>query len=186
MAVWIRLLKLLIEYYEPSMLRAIGETIGPVLRIDTHTAAESQGRFARLCVHVNLDEPITKLLKMGGIKQPIQYEGLNSLCFTCGRVVHRAEKCLYMVRTPEGNGNGDDVGKKDEFQSQPDAEEGEAFGPWVLVTQKRKPSLKPVKDKTQTSHLGSLNLSPRESHETNPFISALGPMKVDIHSKEGK
>ena len=87
-AVWIRLPELPIEYYELSALRAIGETIGLVLRIDTHTAVETRGRFARLCVQVNLGESITKLLKMGGIEQPVQYKGLNSLCFRCGRVGH--------------------------------------------------------------------------------------------------
>ena len=49
-AIWVRLPELPIEYYEPSMLREIGEVIAPILRIDTHTMAESRGRFARLCV----------------------------------------------------------------------------------------------------------------------------------------
>nr|POE58810.1 hypothetical protein CFP56_49027 [Quercus suber] len=66
-AMWIWLPKLPIEYYEPSTLRIIGETIGPVLRIETHIAAETRGRFARLCVQVNLDEPIMKLLRMEGV-----------------------------------------------------------------------------------------------------------------------
>lgn len=171
-AVWIRLLELPIKYYEPSALRPIGETIGPVLRIDTHTAAETRGRFTRLCVQVNLDKPITKLLRMGGIGQPVQYKGLNSLCFGYGHVGLGVEKCSYMVRTPEGKDDGDGAGKKEEFQSKPGPKEGKAFGPWVLVTQKRKQSLKPVKDKAQTSHLGALNPSRREPQETNPFISA--------------
>ena len=66
-AVWIRLPKLCIEYYEHSVLREIGEAIELVLRIDTHTAAKSKGRFARLCVQVNLDKPLARLLKFGGI-----------------------------------------------------------------------------------------------------------------------
>lgn len=170
-AVWIWLPELPIKYYEPSALRPIGETIGPVLRIDTYTATETRGRFARICVQVNLYKPITKLLRMGRIEQPVQYEGLNSLYFRCGRVGHRVEKCPYTVRTLEGKDDGDGAGKE-EFQSKPSAKEGEAFGLWVLVTQKRKQSLKPVKDKAQTSHLGALNPSPREPQETNPFISA--------------
>lgn len=172
MVVWVRLPELPIKYYEPSALRPIGETIGPVLRIDTHIATETRERFTRLCVQVNLDEPITKLHRMGGIEQPVQNEGLNSLCFECGRVGHGVEKCPYTVRMSEGKDDGDGVGKEEEFQSKPGAKEGEAFGPWVLVTQKRKQSLKPVKDKAQTSHLGVLNPSPREPQETNPFISA--------------
>ncbi|KAF3948626.1 hypothetical protein CMV_025403 [Castanea mollissima] len=73
--VWIRLPKLPIEYYEPFALKEIGEAIGPVLRVDGHTTTESRGRFAWLCVQVNFIESIVKLLKMGGIDQPVQYEG---------------------------------------------------------------------------------------------------------------
>nr|POE45461.1 uncharacterized protein CFP56_20132 [Quercus suber] len=121
--VWIRLSELPIEYYEPSALREINEAIGPMLRIDTHTAAKTRGRFARLCVQVNLDESIMKLLKMRGIDQPVQYEGINSLCFAYGRVGHRAEKCPYKVRAPTRDGGVEDAGKKAEVQSQPASEE---------------------------------------------------------------
>ena len=46
-----------------------------------------------------------------------------------------------------GKGDVDGAGKKEEFQSQHGVEEGETFGSWVLVTQKRKPSMQSVKDK---------------------------------------
>ena len=55
-----------------------------------------------------------------------------------------------------------------------------------MVTRKRQPNLKPAKDKVQATHLGSPNLGQRESHDTNPFISTLGPIKFRTSSKEGK
>nr|XP_023911415.1 uncharacterized protein LOC112023033 [Quercus suber]POF11677.1 uncharacterized protein CFP56_62253 [Quercus suber] len=99
-AMWIRLPELPIEYYEESVLRDIGRAVGPVLKVDTHTALEVRGRFARICVQVNLDEPIVKAIRVSGIRQPVQYEGLSSLCFSCGRVGHKAEGCLYRVQQP--------------------------------------------------------------------------------------
>ena len=48
--VWIRLNELPIEYYNAEALLHIGKAIGNVLRVDTHTASESRGRFARLCI----------------------------------------------------------------------------------------------------------------------------------------
>lgn len=48
-----------------------------------------------------------KLLRMGGIEQPVQYKRLNSLCFRCGRVGHKVEKCSYTVRMQEGKGDAD-------------------------------------------------------------------------------
>lgn len=134
-AVWIRLPELPIEYYEPSALREIGEAIRPVLRIDAHTAAESRGRFSRLCVQVNFNEPIIKLLKMGGIDQPVQYEGIHSLCFACGCVGHKVENCPYKINTPTTGGEEKEAGKShDEVGQKPSEEAHDAFRPWVLVS----------------------------------------------------
>ena len=63
------------------MLRNIKRAIGRVLRIDTYTALETRGHFARICVQVNFDEPIVKLVKVGRIDQPVQYESINYLAF---------------------------------------------------------------------------------------------------------
>ncbi|KAF3968486.1 hypothetical protein CMV_007639 [Castanea mollissima] len=73
---WVRLLELPIEYYEQEVLREIGWAIGPVHRVDTYTATESQGQFARLCVQISLDRPLIKLLWIGGLEQLVLYEGL--------------------------------------------------------------------------------------------------------------
>ena len=49
-AAWIRLNALPIELYETEVLKEIGDSIGKVLRIDSHTALEARGRYARLCI----------------------------------------------------------------------------------------------------------------------------------------
>ena len=94
-AVWVRLPGLPIEYYEVSVLRDIRKAIGLV------TTLETRRRFARLCVQVNFDNSIVKLVKVGGIDQHVQYEGINSLCFSCGHVGHKLENCPYKTRLPE-------------------------------------------------------------------------------------
>nr|POF25831.1 hypothetical protein CFP56_69422 [Quercus suber] len=53
-AIWARLLELQIEYYHEDMLKDIGASIGPDLRIDTHSALGSKRRYARVCVQVDL------------------------------------------------------------------------------------------------------------------------------------
>ena len=130
MAVWIPLPKLQIEYYEPSALKEIGEAIRPVLRIDAQTATESQGRFARICIQVNFNEPIVKLLKMGQIDQLVQYEGINSLWFACGHVGHKAKNYHYKIKAPAKEGVKVEAGNnQDERKQKISTEAKDAFGP---------------------------------------------------------
>ena len=97
-AMWIRLLELPIEFYEHNALLKIGRAIGPVLCIDANTANGARGRFACLCVQVNLDKPLVKSIYLGRLKQSIQYEGIGTLYFECGRIGHNREVCPFLVR----------------------------------------------------------------------------------------
>nr|POE56990.1 hypothetical protein CFP56_45521 [Quercus suber] len=112
-AMWVRLPELPIEYYEPSMPRELGQAIGPILRVNTHTASESKGRFARICVQINFDKPLIKLIRTRGIEQLVLYEGINSLCFSCSRVGHKAKCCLYTTRAPVTQDEDKDEDKVD-------------------------------------------------------------------------
>lgn len=160
--VWVRLPKLPIEYYEPSVLRELGQAIGPVLRVDTHTAAETRGHFARICVQINFEKPLIKLIRIGGIEQPVLYEGINSLCFSCGRVGHKAEGCPYSMRAPETRGNTNDEAKVDgDSTPAPDCKESsrETYGPWVLVSRKKKVANKEIKGSAQHPHFSTAHQS---------------------------
>lgn len=42
-AVWVRLLELLIKYYDAEVIREIGEAIGPVFKVDVNTTMEARG-----------------------------------------------------------------------------------------------------------------------------------------------
>nr|POE95774.1 g-type lectin s-receptor-like serine/threonine-protein kinase [Quercus suber] len=97
-AVWVRLNELPIEYYNAEALLHIGKTIGKVLRVDTHTASEARGRFARICVQIDVDKPLVKAVLIGRFEQPICYDGIQKLCFDCGRMGHCKENCPYTVR----------------------------------------------------------------------------------------
>ena len=83
-AVWVRLNELPIEYYNVEALQIIGNAVGRVLRIDTHTVNEYRGRFARLCIQIDVEKPLVTALLINGKEQPISYEGIQQVCFSCG------------------------------------------------------------------------------------------------------
>ena len=85
-AVWIRLNGLPIEYYNAEALYLIRKAIGNVLRVDTHTTLEARGKFARLCIQVDVTKPLVAAIKIGKLEQPVCYEGIQKLCFDYGRV----------------------------------------------------------------------------------------------------
>ena len=76
----------------------IGKTVGTVLQIDTHTASETRGRFARPCVQIDVTKPLVTGILIGKVEQLVLYEGIHRLCFDCGRVGHTGKT----VRLPFG------------------------------------------------------------------------------------
>jgi len=96
--VWISLNGLPIEYYNAEALYLIRKAIGNVLRVDTHTTLEARGKFARLCIQVDVTKPLVTAIKIGKLEQPVCYEVIQKLCFDCGRVGHKRENCPYLIR----------------------------------------------------------------------------------------
>ena len=110
-AVWIRLYQLPIELYEVDILRPIGEAIGKVLRIDSHTAMEARGKYARLCVQIDVNKPLVDTILIGKFEQAVSYEGIHKLCFICGRVGHRKEACPYVIHSGKPPAAAEEVNK---------------------------------------------------------------------------
>ena len=97
MAVWIRLADLPIEFFHPIILRAVGNTIGTFLRIDTITTSVARGRFARICVQIDLEKPLMPNITIGKFIQKIQYENIPMLFYNCGILGHTQDKCNHSV-----------------------------------------------------------------------------------------
>ena len=64
-AIWIKLNEFPIELYETELLREIGESIGKVLRINSHTAMEARDRYARLCIQIDINKPLANSILIG-------------------------------------------------------------------------------------------------------------------------
>nr|POF11739.1 uncharacterized protein CFP56_49273 [Quercus suber] len=153
--IWVRLPLLPIKYYHPEALKEIGQAIGTVLQIDTHTTSEARGCFAGLCVQVDINKPLIYTILIGGFQQLVTYEGISKLCFSCGRVGHRREACHYTISQPatdkpridsttrENNGNVqvEDINDKaynvDEDKNTTSQTNEDTYGPWIVVARKK-------------------------------------------------
>lgn len=95
LVVWVWLPRLPEGLYNKCLLRAIGEAIGPVLRIDYNTNNRIEGRLARLTVCVDLRKPLISELKINGRTQRVEYESLPNICFECRRFGHSKDLCPH-------------------------------------------------------------------------------------------
>ena len=175
-AVWVRFHELPIEYYDAEVLRQIGRALGRVLRVDTHTATEARGRYARVCVQVDVSKPLVTAVRIGQRNQPVAYEGVSKLCFSCGRLGHRNETCPYTIKPPpsprkeshvmsDAEATGQTTTNPEvQTETQTEAQsadqntvDGEipdaSFGPWMVVSRKKNNN-KEVKQKFTNSLSG--------------------------------
>lgn len=130
MAVWVRLPELPIKYYKPIMLRKMGQSIGPVLRIGAHTVSSSRGRFTRLCIQVNLEKPFIRKVMVRKLATKVQYEGINSLCFACGRIGHQKEACPALIKHAS-NQVSQEYEKSVELVKEVETSLTEPYGEWM-------------------------------------------------------
>ncbi|PKI70720.1 hypothetical protein CRG98_008953 [Punica granatum] len=145
-AVWVCLPELPIEFYYEKLLSRIGNRIGPILSIDSRTYLGMRGKYARLCVQVDLTRPLPTTIWIGDFEQPLQYEGIDKLCFNCGIVRHTAQKCLDLATSPPIPETMPSA------VHPPSTDEDLSYSPWLMVqNHKKKVSPNPRNQRAQAS-----------------------------------
>nr|KYP61063.1 hypothetical protein KK1_023487 [Cajanus cajan] len=163
-------------FYDESVLLTIASAIGKPVKVDLNTLNMTRGRFPRVCVEINLNEPVVGRFFLNGVWYNVEYEGLHLLCSSCGCYGHVLRNCPHIARpVPTTNG----VGEK-EVVEQPSreamcnadyvAQSGEQstlhargtitpdpHGEWLIVKRKnRKHNLgKPLSKGRSSSHYGT-------------------------------
>ena len=91
---WVRLPKLPARYYHKSIIRSIGSVFGEVIKVDYNTDSGDRGKFARFAVNIDLTKPLIPKIQVDGEIIFVEYEGLPTICFNCGRYGHLQDSCL--------------------------------------------------------------------------------------------
>ncbi|KAH1115012.1 hypothetical protein J1N35_008390 [Gossypium stocksii] len=89
---WIRFPGLLGFLYKKKTLEEI--RVGKVVPLDLNTDSRTRGRFTRIAVYVNLEKPLIAQVIVNEIPQKVEYKGLPTICFTCGKYGYSNELCV--------------------------------------------------------------------------------------------
>lgn len=98
-----------------------------------------RGKYARLCIEVDLRKPLLLKYRLRRRIRRIEYEGIDLICFRCGCYGHREETCE--VGRPATVAH--DPGQEDERirpvtrNKEPTPEAMSTYGPWMLVQRNR-------------------------------------------------
>ncbi|XP_058784964.1 uncharacterized protein LOC131659629 [Vicia villosa] len=141
--VWVRISDLPIEYYDPRALAFFGDRIGKTVKVDNTTRKQERGRYARICVTVNLSKPLVAMLKVQGCCYKIEYEGLHLLCLACGCYGHYKENCPLANTGKNNEGGNSGIGGRNlkEIVGDKNLEHGGSSvesGPWRIVQKQRR------------------------------------------------
>ncbi|KAK2387120.1 zinc ion binding / nucleic acid binding protein [Trifolium repens] len=147
-AVWVRISGLPIEYYDAKVLKTIGNKIGSTVKVDKNTLMQERGKYARICVEVDLTKSLLAMFMIKGRKYNVEYEGLHLLCKTCGKFGHYSDGC------PEKGKIGEVQRESSEHGGQKNGEVelagSRVEGPWMVV-QKQKRNRKAKEKETMVN-----------------------------------
>lgn len=107
MIVWLRFPILPVEYSTEKWLRKAGDEIGKTIKVDSTTLATTRGKFARVCIEIDLGKPLRSRYRMRGREWRLQYEGLYDMCYLCGKYGHQETACPG-IKNPNTEKKGSD------------------------------------------------------------------------------
>ncbi|KAI9084010.1 hypothetical protein K1719_034006 [Acacia pycnantha] len=119
---------------------------GDVVRVDYNTESGERGKFARIAVVINLTKPLISKIQVDGEIIFVEYEGLPSICFDCGKYGHLQNSCPEKMVPVAGDpsvpaGADPSVPNASPIPIVPPAQEAREapqFGAWMQVQRRRR------------------------------------------------
>ncbi|XP_061356179.1 uncharacterized protein LOC133300616 [Gastrolobium bilobum] len=132
---WVRLPSFPVEYVNTDLLKEVGNWLGKFIKMDVATNCLARGKFATICVELDLSKPLQVEYKIEGRLEKFEYEGLHLICYGCGVYSHRTENCnvkanssVHVLAEPNMERGQEDNDTKKEIR----------LRPWMLVNKQRK------------------------------------------------
>ncbi|KAI5339511.1 hypothetical protein L3X38_018783 [Prunus dulcis] len=101
MTAWVRINGLNVEYFRADVMEKIGNLVGATVKVDDHTLSQARGKFARICVELDLAKPLTPFIEIEGRTYGVVYEGINLVCFECGCFGHGRDSCPIILQAKQ-------------------------------------------------------------------------------------
>lgn len=98
--VWLSIPGLGMQFYDEYILLILATSVGTPIKVNMNTADMHLGKFACICVEIDLDQPVVGTLRLWGVWYNIKYEGLHLLCARCGCYGQLSRKCKTTITTP--------------------------------------------------------------------------------------
>ncbi|KAI9113102.1 hypothetical protein K1719_015627 [Acacia pycnantha] len=90
---WVRFPNFPAPLFDKKFLLNLGNVIGKTIKLDIHTAQRAHGKFARMCIELDLTKPLVPEFEVEGHALSVVYESLGMLCTRCGMFGHVKEGC---------------------------------------------------------------------------------------------
>ena len=107
--VWVRLSTLNFIYYDERLLKVIATAIGKPILFNLTIAKLELGNYARVCIKVDLSQPIKRKVWILDHWHEVEYESLNLSCASCPCYGHYARDCLMSQQLKEVSGKEEDA-----------------------------------------------------------------------------
>ncbi|XP_057452578.1 uncharacterized protein LOC130744406 [Lotus japonicus] len=101
LVVWIRIPGLGFQFYDESILMTLASIVGTPIRGDMNTTDMQRGRYARVCVEIDLNKPVLGNVELQGTWYNVEYEGLHILSSKCECHDHLARNCTGTLVTQQ-------------------------------------------------------------------------------------
>ena len=80
---------------------AMASAIGRPIKVDTNTLKVERGKFAKVCVEIDLTVPIVGKIWVNGHWYKVHYKSLHLICTNCGCYGHLRRNCTTTTITPD-------------------------------------------------------------------------------------